>query len=97
MKKIVLILIALFLSASYGYAQTADVAVVSGIATDAKVAAEAKTADAKESINKDRRLRNAKIREINKQISEAKKAGKPYKDLLQKRKEIMMHGRIESK
>ena len=88
MKKIVLILIALFLSASYGYAQTADVAVVSGIATDAKVAAEAKTADAKESINKDRRLRNAKIREINKQISEAKKPVNHIKIYCKKEKKL---------
>ena len=36
-----------------------------------------------------REAKIAEITEINKQIYEAKKAGKPYKELIEKRKEIM--------
>ena len=36
-----------------------------------------------------REAKIAEIKEINKQIYEAKKAGKPYKELIEKRKEIM--------
>lgn len=86
MKTVVLVLLAFFLSTSYGYAQSADVS--KGVAV-AKAAANANVAKGEKIDYEALYSKVPEIREINKQIYEARKAGKPIDDLLKKKAEAI--------
>ncbi|MBQ8480982.1 MAG: hypothetical protein IJ532_00410 [Alphaproteobacteria bacterium] len=85
MKKTVPVLLTLFLTAAYSCAQAADVA------SSAKASAiSAAKVNVEEKVDYEALYSKVpEIREINKQIYEAKKAGKPYQDLMLKKKEAI--------
>lgn len=105
MKKVVLTLVALFLSTSYGYAQIANIAgaVKSAAKTSAEETVAAAKADAKAKAE-DKKVdyealysQNEEVRAINKKIYEARKAGKDVKDLLAQKQEAIKRIQSEGK